>query len=138
MSNQRPATGYIASRDIAGSRAPQHIQNLVIREYCKQRGLAFRLSATEYAPEHCYMMLEKMLVEFAPNTGIVAYSMFMLPARAERRREIYAKILEKGGSLHAAIEDLTLASEADIARWEDILTVAHVLDGQKHAIAVGE
>ena len=51
------------------------------------------------------------------------YSMFMLPARATRRRALYRRILGAGASLHAAIEDLALATDTDLPRWEDILRV---------------
>ncbi len=120
-------TGYIASRPIAGSRVPQHIQNLVIREYCRQRSLGFNLSATEYAIPHCYVMLEKLISDLPAADGIVAYSMFMLPSRAERRRHIYDRILDAGCSLHAACEDLVLASPEDARRWENILMVQDAL-----------
>ena len=121
-------TGYIASRKIGDSRVPQHIQNLVIREFCRQRGLTFKLSATEYAVPHCYLMLEKLVDELPGHDGIVAYSMFMLPRRADRRRVLYDRILGAGASLYAACEDLKLTSEADARRWEDILAVQAALE----------
>ena len=120
-------TGYIASRPIADSRVPQHIQNLVIREYCRQRGLGFNLSATEYAIPHCYLMLEKLVSDLPAFNGIVAYSMFMLPSHSDRRRQLYDRILGTGCSLHAACEDLVLASPEDARRWENILTVQAAL-----------
>ena len=40
--------GYVTSRPFMGERAPQHIQNIVIRDYCKKNNLLFLLSATEY------------------------------------------------------------------------------------------
>ncbi len=120
-------SGYIASRMIGDSRVPQHIQNMVIREYCRQRGLTFKLSATEYAVPHCYLMLEKLVDELPAHDGIVAYSMFMLPRRAERRRALYDRILSAGCALYAACEDLALTCEEDARRWEDILAVQHAL-----------
>lgn len=122
-------TGYIASRPIGSDRAPQHIQNMVIREYCRQRGLRFNLSATEYAVPHCYMMLDKLVAELPGPEGIVAYSMFMLPASADRRRAIYDRVLAAGCSLHAAVEDLALRDAEDVRRWEDILKVQAALNG---------
>lgn len=121
--------GYIASRPIGDTRAPQHIQNMVIREFCKGKGLPFKLSATEYATEHCYMMLEKLVDDLPAHDGIVAYSMFMLPKRAERRRALYDTILKNGCVLMAAVEDITLATRDDVDRWEDILKVAYALSG---------
>lgn len=115
--------GYIASRPIDGCRVPQHIQNLVVREHTRRHGLAYRLSATEYAMTHCYMMLEQLLDELPQLDGIIAYSMFMLPRRPERRRALYGRILGLGRTLHAAVEDLALHDERDMARWEDIFLV---------------
>ncbi|MGB1005950.1 MAG: LIC12192 family sporadic carbohydrate cluster protein [Thalassobaculaceae bacterium] len=115
--------GYNGARHLATGRAPQHIQNLVIRDYCGRHGLPFKLSASEYAMPHCYMMLDKLVEEIGQHDGIVMYSMFMLPARTARRRALYRRILGAGASLHAAVEDLALATETDLARWEDILRV---------------
>ena len=36
MSNARGYRGYIGSRPYFGERAPQHVQNLVIRDYCQR------------------------------------------------------------------------------------------------------
>jgi len=115
--------GYIASRPIDGCRVAQHIQNLVLREHARRHGLAYRLSATEYAMPRCYMMLEQLLGELPQLDGIIAYSMFMLPRRPERRRALYDRVLGLGRTLHAAVEDLALRDEKDVARWEDIFLV---------------
>lgn len=119
--------GYIASRPIDGSRTPQHVQNLVIRDYAARLGLAYKLSATEYAMPHCYMMLEQVLAELPELEGVIVYSLFMLPERKERRRAVYRRVLDAGAALHAAVEGLTLANEADIDRLEDIWSVRQTL-----------
>lgn len=119
--------GYIASRPIQGNRVPQHIQNLVIRDHAQRNGLAFKLSATEYAMPHCYMMLDQVLEELPELEGIIFYSMFMLPQSPERRRAVYHRVLVQGAALHAAAEDFVLRSESDIARWEDIFLVQSVV-----------
>ena len=128
--------GYIASRPVGDTRAPQHIQNMVIREYCRSKGLAFKLSATEYATPHCYMMLEKLVADLPAHDGIVAYSMFMLPRRAERRRALYDVIISNGCSMLAAVEDIRLETSDDVDRWEDILKVAYALDGRSTLLEV--
>lgn len=123
--------GYIASRPIDGCRVPQHIQNLVLREHARRHGLAYRLSATEYAMPHCYMMLEQLMDELPRLDGIIAYSMFMLPHRPERRRALYGRILGTGRALHAAVEDLVLHDAGDVARWEDIFLVHTALAARR-------
>jgi len=121
--------GYIGSRSVLGHRTGQHIQNLVIRDYAERRRLLFKLSATEYAMAHCYMMLDQVVGELPAHQGIILYSMFMLPQRAERRQAVYRRVLEAGCSLHGAAEDIVLATEADIRRWEDIWLVQRTVAG---------
>jgi sporadic carbohydrate cluster protein (TIGR04323 family) len=113
--------GYIASRPVRGQLMPQQVQNLVVRDYARRKGLTYKLSATEYGMPGCYMMLETVLNELDSLEGVILFSLFMLPARPERRRAIYDRVLGAGASLHAALEDLAVTSEADVARVEDIL-----------------
>ena len=123
MSNAKGYIGYNGARPIATGRAPQHIQNLVIRDYCHKHDLQFKLSASEYAMPHCYMVLGKLLDELDAHDGLVMYSMFMLPDLRARRQLIYQQLFDAGASLHAAVEDLSLRTVEDAARWEDILAV---------------
>lgn len=115
--------GYVASRPILGSRVPQHIQNLVLRDYANRTGIAYLLSATEYTFPHSYLMLEHLLTELPEIEGAIAYSLFMMPWRRERRLEAYQRVLEAGASLHFAVERLVLARPADIADLENIFQV---------------
>ena len=71
--------GYIFSRPFMGERVPQHVQNLVIRDYCERNQLQFLLSATEYAMPNCHLIFEQILIELSDLHGIVAYSLFQLP-----------------------------------------------------------
>ncbi|MEQ8248352.1 MAG: sporadic carbohydrate cluster protein, TIGR04323 family [Alphaproteobacteria bacterium] len=115
--------GYIGSRPVRGERTPQQVQNLVIRDYAQRGGLAFKLSATEYAMPGCYMMLNAVMEELPTLDGIILFSMFMLPSDETKRRRIYDQVLAQGRELHAALENLTLRSADDIGRFEDILRV---------------
>ena len=54
--------GYVASQPFQGHRVPQHVQNLVIRDYCATRNLTYLLSGTEYA-------IPGSLLDFATNFG---------------------------------------------------------------------
>ena len=42
------ARGYIASGEFNGYRAPQHLQNQVVKNYCDSNQLVFVLSRAEY------------------------------------------------------------------------------------------
>jgi sporadic carbohydrate cluster protein (TIGR04323 family) len=112
--------GYIGSRPYDGNRTPQHVQNLVIRDYCQKHGHDFLLSATEYAMPACYMMLEEVISEAPTLEGVVLYSLFMLPEQEARRRDFCRRILAAEAGLHGAVENLEIRSEADFARIEDI------------------
>lgn len=115
--------GYIGSRPVAGSNFPQKVQNLVIRDYAARRGLDLRLSLTEYAMPGCYMMLQDALSELVQAEGLIVFSLFMLPASADQRHEIYRRVFEHGASLHAALEELMVAGPEDLPKFEDILLV---------------
>ena len=55
--------GYVFSRPFMGQRQPSHIQNIVIRDYCRRYGLEYLLSATEYAMPHSFLLLYQTLDE---------------------------------------------------------------------------
>lgn len=115
--------GYISSRPVLGSRVPQHVQNLVIRDYAGRRGLSYKLSGTEYVMPGCYMMLEQLLAELTSLEGIICYTMFMLPRNRARRGAVFERLIERGGVLHAAVEMVSISTRRDIDRVEDIFMV---------------
>ena len=115
--------GYIGARPLNGNRTPQHVQNIVIRDYARRKNLQYLLSAVEHIMPGSYMILEDLLDELPKLNGIICYSIFMLPPDETRRREIYDRILREGCELHAAVEEIALASASDIQAIEDILMV---------------
>tara|TARA_B100000401_G_C52633031_1_gene637002 strand:- start:372 stop:803 length:432 start_codon:yes stop_codon:yes gene_type:complete len=119
--------GYIFSRPFLGERVPQHIQNIVIREYCEKNNLHYLLSSTEYVLENSHLMLEQTLNELGNLKGIVAYSLFQLPQKKNKRLRIYKKILFKKKELHFSVENLKLRSPDDIDKLEDIWSVKQLL-----------
>ena len=116
MSNRVGYRGYIASRPVRGQTWPQHVQNLVVRDYAQRNGLHYLLSATEYAMAGCYMNLQTVLDEVEAVEGVICFSLFMLPRRSER-------VLEAGAELHGALENLPVRSPEDVARLEDVFMV---------------
>lgn len=92
--------GYISARLALGRSVPQHIQQLVIRDYCKRKGLEFLLSATEYCMEGSTMMLDAILKE--STKGIVFYSMGLLPRNRVKRAMLY----ESNKDVHFAAENI--------------------------------
>lgn len=120
MSNRHGHRGYIASRPVRGQEWPQHVQNLVVRDYAQRNGLHFLLSATEYAMDGCYMNLETALGELERIEGLICFSLFMLPKRAEKRHALYRRIFDGGADLHGALENMAIRGPEDAARLEDI------------------
>ena len=119
--------GYVATRPVRGDRIPHHVQNLVIRDYAERMGLRCpQLPAVEYAMPGCYMMLESVLAELATTEGVIFYSLFQLPERASRRRQIYDRVFGAGCSLHGALENIGLVRPGDIGRIEDIFRIARL------------
>ncbi len=122
-SNFDGVKGYICSRPFLGERVPQHVQNLVIRDYCQRNGLEYLLSATEYAMPGCFMILNQLIDEISDVAGIVAYSLFMMPEKTPQREHIFCSILNAGRSLHFAMEGLKVSNAETLARVEDIWRV---------------
>jgi sporadic carbohydrate cluster protein (TIGR04323 family) len=128
MNERHGFRGYIASRAVRGSHVPQRVQNLVVRDYCTRAHLQYRLSAVEYVMPSCYMMLESILDELPKIRGLVAFSLFMLPTAAPRRRRIVDRVLASDGELHFALENLAIRKRDDVAACEDILGVDAALN----------
>jgi sporadic carbohydrate cluster protein (TIGR04323 family) len=126
QTNQKGYRGYVFSRPVDNHRVPQHIQNLVIRDYATRRKLQYLLSATEYAMPDCYLILEQVLEDLAALDGVILYTMFMLPADPAQRDLMYRRLLKAGCRLHAAVEGFVLEDETDIERWENVLRTAQI------------
>ena len=123
MAERAGHRGYIGARPLNGNRTPQHVQNIVIRDYARRKNLHYLLSAAEHTMPGSYMILEDLLDELPRLNGIICYSIFMLPPDERRRRDIYDRVLREGCELHAAVEELAITSKDDIQSVEDILLV---------------
>lgn len=108
-------------------RAPQHIQNIIIREFCKRENLHYNLSAVEYAMDSCYKTLHQLIYDLKNLDGIVAYSLFQLPFDDEERCQILKKVLKKKKSFYFALEGLKLSNLEDFIKIENIWMVKKAL-----------
>jgi sporadic carbohydrate cluster protein (TIGR04323 family) len=135
MADQRLGyRGYIGTRPLNGSRTPQAVQNLVVRDYAQRNKLQYLLSAVEYAMPNCFLMLNEVLVELPKLEGMICFSLFMLPADAARRRSIYRRVIDSRSALHAALEAQVLRKDEDMQRWEDIWLVQQALASSPTAL----
>jgi sporadic carbohydrate cluster protein (TIGR04323 family) len=72
-------------------------------------------------------VLEGVINELDMFEGLLVTSIFMMPKRAERRRDVYRRILEKNASLHFVLEDMVIRKPADIEPAEEILSIHFLL-----------
>ena len=119
--------GYVSSRKFLDNRVPQHVQNLVIRDYCSRKNLLFLLSAVEFAMPNSFITMEKVLSELSEVDGIAFYSLFQLPAESNKRQKIYSRVLDKKCAMHFAVESLMIETKEDISRVENIWSISGFL-----------
>ena len=115
--------GYNFSRDFMGERVPQHVQNIVIRDFCQKRKFNFLLSASEYSMPNSFHILKDLTNNMSGLYGIVAYSLFQMPYNDDERKKIFKKVLEKNKKIFFACENLEILKQADIDRIENIWLV---------------
>ncbi len=115
--------GYIFSRRIEGNLIPQRVQNLVIKDYCERHNLFFKLSATEYKMENCYLMLKSVLKNLNSIDGIVFYSIFMLPNLKKERLSIFKSIFKKKKVIKFALEEIDLKNYSNIKDIENLYLI---------------
>lgn len=119
--------GYIFSRPFFDERAPQHVQNIVIRNFCKQNSFHFLFSASEYRMKNNYSILEDLLNNSKDFDGIVAYSLLMLPENITIRNRILNKLIIKKKFLSCAVENITIKSIKDIKRINNLWKIKKTL-----------
>ena len=122
--------GYASARIALGRSTPQHVQQLVMRDYCVKRGMTYLLAATEYCMPGSTMILDGVLAELARVQGIVIYSLGLLPTSADKRREVYRRVIEEHCTLHLAVEGLVVASWADAQKLEELWIIYDVIAQQ--------
>ena len=127
MKSNKIIRGYIFSRPFMNERVPQHIQNIIIRDYCVKNNLHFLLSATEYAMDKCHNVLNRLVKNLSNIHGIVAYSLFQLPEDTDLRNNIYKKILSKKKVIYFAVENLSISNKDNCNNVENIWLIKKTL-----------
>ena len=119
--------GYIFSRPFMEERVPQHVQNIVIRDYCTKQGIQYLLSATEYAMENSALTLRQLVKDLSSIDGIVAYSIFQMPEDDNERKSIFNSVLSLKKELHFAVEGLSIYDNETYNHIENIWKVKKTL-----------
>lgn len=123
--------GYIFARPFMGERVPQHVQNIVLRNYCQSQNHNLLLAATEYAMPDSSMILETVLQELRDIDGIVMYSLYQLPRDASARADVIRRVLDADCSLHFAVENMRIVDAATASAVERCWQVKTAIDGDK-------
>ena len=114
---QDSARGYIASGGYNEGRAPQHIQNQIIKLYCDTNNLKFVLSRAEYWIDgNTQCQLWAALKEGFQH--IVFFSLWQLPLDEKDREEVYKYCWKSNITLHFATE--RISSSTGISFYGDL------------------
>ena len=124
---EKSLRGYIFSRPFMKERVPQHVQNIVIRDYCSKKDIQYLLSATEYAMENSTLMLRQLVKNLPSIDGIVAYSIFQMPEDDDERQSIFNSVLSLKKEIHFAVEGLSLYDNETYNHIENIWKVKKTL-----------
>ena len=119
--------GYITSREFLGERVPQHVQNIIIRDYCNKKEFEYILSATEYAMPGSTLMMKQIILELDLFDGIVAYSIFQLPQNLEERFKIVNNFLRLNKQIHFACENMKITNRDEFEKIENIWQIKQSL-----------
>lgn len=119
--------GYIYSRAFQDERVPQHVQNLVIRDFCNKNNLQYLLSSSEYVMDGSSMMLLQIMNEIKNIDGIVAYSVFQLPEDDKVRNDFLNEILEHKKTIFFAVEGLKVFDGKTKTNIEEIWKISKTL-----------
>ena len=110
-----------------GERVPQHVQNLVIRDYCEKNNLQYLLSKTEYAMPDCHLILKQIIEELPELFGIILYSLFQLPENANLRKAIYQQVIEDKKNIYFAVEGIKANNILDFEQVETLWDIRQTL-----------
>ena len=119
--------GYIFSRPFMEERVPQHVQNIIIRDYCSKKDIQYLLSTTEYAMKNSTLMLRQLVRDLPSIDGIVAYSIFQMPEDDYERLSIFDSVLALQKEIHFAVEGLCLYDDQSHDHIENIWQVKKTL-----------
>ena len=102
----------------------QHVQNIVIKNFCEQNKFNYLLSATEYAMKNSSYMLEKILYDLKKVDGIVMYSLYQLPEDQEYRKNFIQNSSTKNYFLR---EKFSISNYKDVKKIENLWLVKKTL-----------
>lgn len=119
--------GYIFSRPFYDERAPQHIQNIVIRDFCTKNSFQYLLSASEYRMKKSYSVLEDLIKNSEKIDGIAAYSLLMLPENSLYRTKLLKNFINKKKFFCFVVEEIIVKNLKDIVEINNLWKIKKTL-----------
>jgi sporadic carbohydrate cluster protein (TIGR04323 family) len=128
--------GYVFSRELDDSHVPQHVQNIIIRDYCSKHKLQYLLSATEYSMANSYKILDSVINKINNIDGVVFYNFFQLPHSFTKREKIFKKFVQNKKTLHFAVENISFNSVKDFKELERLLKLQNAINQNKQKLKI--
>jgi len=119
--------GYNFSRDFMGERVPQHVQNIVIKDFCNKNNLSLQLSATEYVMKDSFLIFHELISNINDLHGVVSYSLFLMPENDGERTKIFKKIIKKKKVIYFAVENMKIENISDLEKINNIWKIKKIL-----------
>jgi len=113
-----------------GERVPQHVQNIVLRDFARRKDVRLLLSASEYALENSDLVLQTVVQNLGDADGIMMYSVFQLPADRKARFGIWNDVVGRNKEIMFAVEDLFVSNQDDVAHIELIWGIRQALQSE--------
>ena len=117
-------------KEFVGERVPQHIQNLVIRNYCVQNNYQYLLSVVEYTMNDTYLILKQVVNDLNNIDGIGFYSMFQLPHDNTKRLQFLNTVIKKKKFIFFCSEGFQVKNKLDIDKINTIWLIKNL----KHSL----
>lgn len=119
--------GYISAREINGITVPQRVQNLIIRDYCKNQNYIYLLSSVEHKMNNTFHVLNEILKNISNVNGIVMYSIFQLPYDEKKRIAIFNKFFKKSKFISFALENIIIRKKKDLGQLNTLIKLNFLL-----------
>ena len=117
--------GYVTVRRFHEFCIPIPTQNFVLREYCQKIGAIYVLPLGEHVYSGCYVQLRGLLDNLPQTSGMVMFSLFMLPLDFKSRLDVYDVVLTQNKTVHFVFENIVLRHSTDIANIELLIKLYH-------------
>ena len=111
-----------------GERVPQHVQNIIIRNYCQNNNYQYLLSAAEYAMPNSHLILNQTIMESNNYDGIIAYSLFQLPENKHERFTMIKNLILKKKQFHFAVESLKISTFKEFEELDRIWQIRQTFE----------